>query len=133
MCCSQVPRRQVKTTISYFARVTVKNTTCFGCKQVEQTLPRKICLHRIVAVHEYRLVRANPPSLCQPRMPHAIATRMSHIWYHTDHHEQWRRVTKPVFFLFWDLGLALAAKTCHHRPQQSLKKDNGNQAFPWEE
>ena len=23
-----------------------------------------------------------PPNFCQPRTPHAIATRMSHIWYH---------------------------------------------------
>ena len=29
----------------------------------------------------------------QPRMSHAIATRMSHIWYHADRHEQWKRVT----------------------------------------
>ena len=27
----------------------------------------------------YRLVQAKRPRLCQPRMPHAIATRMSHI------------------------------------------------------
>ena len=30
-------------------------------------------------------------------MPHALATRMSHIWYHADRHEQWKRVTQPLF------------------------------------
>ena len=33
------------------------------------------------------------PEFRQPRMPHALATRMSNIWYHSDLHEQWKRVT----------------------------------------
>ena len=28
-----------------------------------------------------------PPKFRQPRMPHALATRMSDIWYHADRHE----------------------------------------------
>ena len=39
------------------------------------------------------------PQIRQPRMPHAMAPRMSHIWYHADRHEQWKRVTSPVFLL----------------------------------
>ena len=35
----------------------------------------------------------------QPRMPHAIATRMSYIWYNADRREQqWKRATWSVFF-----------------------------------
>ena len=26
------------------------------------------------------------------------ATRMSHVWYHADRHEQWERVTYPAVF-----------------------------------
>ena len=33
------------------------------------------------------------------QMTHAFATRMSHIWYHADRHEQWKRVTQPFFLL----------------------------------
>ena len=42
--------------------------------------------------HTYEVVQAERPKLCQPRMPLAISTRMSHIWYHTDGHEQRKRV-----------------------------------------
>ena len=41
----------------------------------------------------YALVQAYHPKFCQPRMPHAIATRMSRIWYHADRQDQWKRVT----------------------------------------
>ena len=41
----------------------------------------------------YELVHAQNPKFRQPPMPHAIATRVSQIWYHADRHEQWKRVT----------------------------------------
>ena len=48
-------------------------------------------------------------------MPHAIATRISYIWYHADRHEQqWKR----------DLGLALAPKTCPDHSQASKEAKN---------
>ena len=66
----------------------------------------------------------------QPRAPHAIATRMSHIWYHANRHEQWNRVTQPLFFHEGStaVGLALAPKMC---PDQSqvFKGVNNSQAF----
>ena len=59
----------------------------------------------------YRLVQAKRPNLCPPpRMPHAVAIRMSPILYHSDRHEQWKSVTyEQVIFFVQDLGLALAA------------------------
>ena len=33
-----------------------------------------------------------------PRMPLAISSQQVNIWYHTDLHGQWKRVTWPVFF-----------------------------------
>ena len=47
---------------------------------------------RTTRVYNTRWFKHNP-KFRQPRMPHAIATRMSHIWYHADPHEQWKRVT----------------------------------------
>ena len=38
----------------------------------------------------HELVQACHPKFRQPRKPHALATRMSHIWYHADRHEQWK-------------------------------------------
>ena len=32
------------------------------------------------------------------RMPFALSTRMSHVQYHADRHEQWKRVIWSVFF-----------------------------------
>ena len=54
------------------------------------------------------------------------------IWYHADRHEQWKKVISPVFFFFYDLGLALATKTCPRLPQ-AFKKVNNSQAFSSEE
>ena len=31
------------------------------------------------------------------RMSPAPSTRMSHVWCHADRHEEWKRVTSPVF------------------------------------
>ena len=39
------------------------------------------------------MVRALNLKFRRPRMPHARAPRMSHVWYHADRHEQWKRVT----------------------------------------
>ena len=69
----------------------------------------------------YELIQAQHPKFRKPRMPHAVATRMLHIWYHVDRHEQWKRVAQPVIFVK-DLGLALAPKNV------SGEVDN-NQAF----
>lgn len=42
----------------------------------------------------YELVQAYYPNFCQPRrMPIAMSTRLSHIWYHTERTEQRKRVT----------------------------------------
>ena len=60
-------------------------------------------------------------------MAHAIATRMSHIRYHADRHEQqWKRVTASFFVK--DLGLALAPKMCPDQ-SQAFKEVNNSQAF----
>ena len=48
-------------------------------------------------------------------MPHALATRMSHIWYHATRHEECQRVTIASFFVD-DPEMALPPKMC---PNQS--------------
>ena len=60
-------------------------------------------------------------------MPHAMTTRMSHIWYHADRHEQWKRVTYLVFVVE-DVGLALAPKMFPDQ-SQAFSEVNNNQAF----
>ena len=73
------------------------------------------------------MVQAYHPNFHQSRMPHAMATRMSDIWYHANRHEQWNRATSPVSFVK-DLKLALALKI---RPDQSqaFEEVNNSQAF----
>ena len=39
----------------------------------------------------YELVQGKRTKFCHPRRPLATSTRMSHIWYHTDRHEQRKR------------------------------------------
>ena len=68
----------------------------------------------------YRLAQGKHKS-CPPRLPHAIDTGKSHTWYHTDRHEQWKRVTWPLFFV-----------QAPHRPQ-SFKTVNNGPAFPQED
>ena len=64
------------------------------------------------------------------RMPHAIATRMSHIWYfEVSCWPPWtvgKRVTARFFVK--DLGLALAPKMCPDQ-SQAFKEVNNSQAF----
>ena len=57
-------------------------------------------------------------------MSHAIATRTSHIWYHANRHEQWKSVTKSVFFAK-DLG---PVKMCPDQ-SQAFNEVNNSQAF----
>ena len=73
------------------------------------------------------MVQAYHPNFHQSRMPHAMAARMSDIWYHANRHEQWNRATSPVSFVK-DLKLALALKI---RPDQSqaFEEVNNSQAF----
>ena len=74
--------------------------------------------HWMTQGYSYRLVQAKRLKMGQPRVPHATPARISLLWYHTDHHKQWKGVAYLVVALFvQDLGLALAAKTCPHRPQ----------------
>ena len=49
--------------------------------------------------------------LCQPRMLHVIATRQCICRYHTDCHEQWKRVT----WSFWFPTQVLLS--CHTQPR----------------
>ena len=51
---------------------------------------------------------------------HAMATRISDIYYHADRHEQWKRAASPVF-LVKDLELALALKNAS-RPITGLER-----------
>ena len=67
-----------------------------------------------------RLVRAQRPKLCQPRMPHAIVARMSHIWCHTDCQEHWK-MTAACFLEDLRLALLRAAKPCPHRAKSCKK------------
>ena len=42
-------------------------------------------------------------------MPLAMPSQRVNIWYHTDAHDQWKRVTWTIYFN--GLGLSLEAKT----------------------
>ena len=46
-----------------------------------------------------RPVQAKRATLCPPLMPHAIATRMSHIWHHTDRYNISYRMKWPIVSL----------------------------------
>ena len=72
--------------------------------------------------------KVNDGIFSPPRTPHALDTRMPHIWYHANRHEQWNRMTHDHYFIE-ELGLALASKTRPRRPQSFKQVDNG-QAFP---
>ena len=37
------------------------------------------------------------PNFSPPRVPLAISSQRVNIWYHSDPHDQWKRVTWPVF------------------------------------
>ena len=74
----------------------------------------------------YELVQAFQPKFRQPRMPHAIATRTSHILYHANCHGQWKRATASLFVE--DLGLAIAPKVWPDQ-SQAFKDINNGQAF----
>ena len=50
-----------------------------------------------IIINYYELVQAQRRIFCPPPTPHAITTRMSHIWYHGDRHKQWKRVAYTVF------------------------------------
>ena len=76
----------------------------------------------------YELVQAHHhPEFRQPRMPHAIATLMSHIWHHAD-------LPRTVEggdianFVGQKLRLALPAKICPDQ-SQAFKEVNNSQAF----
>ena len=43
------------------------------------------------------------------RMLLAISSQRVNVWYHTDPHDQWKRVTCGLFFIFYGLGLFLGA------------------------
>ena len=63
-------------------------------------------------------------------MTHAIATQMSHVWYHADRHEQYiveGDILVASFFVK-DLGLALAPKMCPDQ-SQAFKEVNNCQAL----
>ena len=81
----------------------------------------------------YELVQAYRPKLCPPRMPHAIATRMSHIYcsiiltaMNTDNTGSDDILV--VRFFVQDFGMALSVKMCPNRPQ-AFKKVNNGQVF----
>ena len=82
--------------------------------------------HTVVFFYGYEPVQAYHLKFRQPRMPHAIATRMSHMWYHADRRERRKRVTATFFVK--DLGLALAPKMCADQ-SQAFKEVNNIQAF----
>ena len=75
----------------------------------------------------YDLVQACCPKLYPQRVPHAIATRMSHI-YSGSVVLTVEEGDTASFFL-QDLGLALVAKTCPRRPQAFNKVNNGLLTF----
>ena len=59
-------------------------------------IPTQSAAYVSTETHVYGLVQAYHPTFRRPRTPHAMVTRMSHIWYHADRHEEWKTVTDPV-------------------------------------
>ena len=100
------------------------------CLPIAKTV-QHLLLHprRLASNCAYELVQACRLKFRQPRMPHAIATRMSHIAYHADRHEQQRkRVTHVVSLFVKNLELALAPKMCPDQ-SQAFEEVNNSQAF----
>ena len=60
-------------------------------------------------------------------MPHAIATRMSYIWYHADRREQWKTVTHEAIFVVKGSKTGASAEK-----SQAFKEFNNRQAVPYE-
>ena len=78
----------------------------------------------------YELVHVKRRKLSPPRMPLALSTRMSRIWYHADRREQWKRVTG------WHSQFCCSAprtgasgETCPDRPQAFKKVNNCHRRF----
>ena len=86
-----------------------------------------------VGLHTYlafgsrnELVQAQNPKFRHATNAALVATRMSHIWYHTDRHKQWKRVTWPFFFC---QGPRTSASSENVPRPQAFKEVNNSQAF----
>ena len=90
-----------------------------------------LCTHRptYLPTSTQELVQGCCPKSCPPRMPHAILLEC-HVFGIILTAMNSGRGRLCQFFV-QDLGLALMAKTCSHRPQ-AFKKLNNGQAFPEE-
>ena len=58
----------------------------------------------------YRLVQAKSQKFSPVRIPLAKSSQTMNIWYHTDPHDQWKRVAWPIY-MYIGLGLSLGKKT----------------------
>ena len=85
-CSDSVQLEGCQLLVLRFDRLSIRvEAHLFGLNRIlDQVAPRSLCTSCLKAYH---------PKCRQSRMPHAIATRMSHVWYHADRHEQWKRVT----------------------------------------
>ena len=63
-------------------------------------------------------VHVENPNFSPPRMLFVISSQRVNIWYHTDPHDHWKRVTWPVFFS--GLGLSLEAKLVSTKDRPSI-------------
>ena len=88
----------------------VKTDTCKLCVIFRSRVLHTGCLcsherHRpvhhmnsVIVASDYRIVQVKKNRFSLPRMPLAISSQRVNIWYHSDPHDQWMRVTWPTFF-----------------------------------
>ena len=70
-------------------------------------------------VERYRLVQAKKKKISPPRIPLAVSSQRVNIWYRSEPHGQWKRVTWPKKQIT-GLGLSLGAKLVSTNDRPSL-------------
>ena len=60
---------------------------------------RRVCTYGLPEAFGLQAGSRQKRQVSPRRMPLAISSQRANIWYHTAPHDQWKRVTRPVFFL----------------------------------
>ena len=76
----------------------------------------------------YELVQVKGRKLFAHQMPLALSTRPSYIWYHSDRHDQYKRVTWSFFVAGPTLGLGTSGENVPP-PTAILEKINNINCF----
>ena len=67
-------------------------------KNAAMSRPCWVCSSQMHLFSVYRLVQVKPPKFSPLRIPLAISSQRVSVQYHSDRHDEWKRVTRPFFF-----------------------------------